>query len=1053
MPRQSSLPVCAGRVGIALSVLCAPSDAAQPLPPPPWVVKITPIYSGGLTRIEIQYTHREKPFSIRAGGGGGILIRPTIQVSSAGDLARFGLDGKLSWDGMCSVSGQWLVVDADCSGPGLATANLRYNLRTRRLIVSSGDAQMSVDLNDGNVSGAEALTAGCRNLRDYFLSRNNQPFSIRVSDRPGCSGTIWFFSDMASVAIGPADVPWFNATASSPAKPQPIAWPDRPPIRTPPFRLEDPRVGARSAAVMETRREASDNPPRSFGDPTLRPYKLAAAVALRPKPLTSWPGKGLPPRAVAEVCEDEIESGDRLIMGICRYWCRQTQWVRHVAETVQAIAETQGCGPQDEKRVNEHVEKIAQTAGFNPHQILAASSIGVGTVAFDVPFETRSGLETFHERLRRLADAIETTLISVDRSIRTVRALSGQAADLAESERNFQSLNIGTSTRDSVLCLLMDLAAEPGPLPDRRRLAALVAQRLLGEAREDVLARLWGRRDLLETLQTKSGLRQPWGQMPLAGDATLTGELRLDAAADQAVAMLAAAFYQETPSAKSFQQYLSRRYLDPLNITPDDVAGLVEDLAVGGTADPVGLNQLLTVCGHVRQERRQLTDDMAARIRAAVRLCEGVGRWIDAGIARRGQALTKAREAESVRRRAIIRQKEEVQGLLEWVCRTYADQIFGRPELTPRQRKTMILSTMSWWVRQWQMDLCWVMMDFDVEIKRQDNAYSWRLDNVRVEPLDEPDPDAMVEERMATTPPPQEFPLGAVELASGKIVFPRTLDEMGPEPTGLQQSPTVASNNGASSRRMILPLQTGAELASADMPESRAEPIQPTSPPVQPPTERQSASVGHPQDGTPVNHAAKKSHPQRSAVHAGSSEAEGPVEVEPTDLGPQIEPEPPTDDKEVSLPLMLRPGTVLQPRHVAVTSGQWVMLMGMVAFEQAPGKPVRVCIDVKVDGPPAESLGIATSPQAMDEGRPSEVNLVSGKWLRRTIGWSSMTESSEPFTIQFQAPAPTSHSQTVRMAVVLAWEEEGRPVGLTEQIYIFHLLKRAAKDKQLVSAQ
>ncbi len=1041
------LPVMGAGAALSSSSGSLPSSAAVGTTPsmPPWVVKATPVHGNTGTRIEIRYRHHSQPFVVRDRAAREVLIRPTIRVASTGGQAWLGLDADLAWEGRCSAAGGWLVIDADRSGPGLATANLRYNLRTRRLVLSSGSAEVHIDLTNGSVKGPAAMVGPCRNLRDHFLSHGNQPFCVKVSDRAGCSGVVWIFDDLASVAVGPAEEPWFTPDDPWPADLSTTSWPASDSPGTPSTRETTPSLPLLEPPRPVVHRRDRGDQAWAFGRQSFSPVRSVAASSARPTRLSSWPGKALPSRPMPGLAGNDAVQTVHRLEALGSRWRGQAERIRFVVDALDRTRAGLGLAVLDEESVNACAESIARACGFNDaHLTAVADGIVHDLVA-------RPGV--LNGRLRRLEQAIHKAMVEALRSVQTARGLTLRAADLAEAERNCNRLTIGTSLNDEVLCLFMDLATRTGPMPPRRRLMALVAERMLGRARDDALARLWNHVDLLATGTVEAGLDQPWGRMPMVTNGRGVDGLNLDASADSALAALASAIYEDPLTARHFQRHLARRFPNRLAITPAGVAALVEELALAGVAVPTGLEQLLAMCGSPRQERRAVLGEAGVKARASWLLIDRVGKLIDQAVKRCSDRLAAARRDEPAYRSAYTRQQAEVLGLVRWVCETYADQIFGRVDLTPRQRKHLILSTAAWWVRQWRMDLCWVPVTLEVEVQRRDDRYSWRVHDVRIHLLDQPDPEAVAEERMACTPPPRAFPIGRMRLATGRVIEPRTLADI----EALEDRPPVATGgpssgpgsavqdkaaDGVASQvgpalstrdrrpRMIVPESPQVILASTEVP----EPVGPT-----PFAGAASAAAGQPVDAGAAARSAP-TRPEASPIHRVEA-----IQVP--------EPELPVPGDEMSLPVTLRPGPATRPRHLAVHADQLVRLMGVLHFGDASARPVCVWVDLHADDPGASGLAVTTSPQAADQGRAALVELASGRWVRRAIRWPDRTSGSGQFLVTFRAPAPTRQPQTLTMMLSLAWDKTDRPEGLAEQTYVFHLLDRPGRGKQMAAAR
>jgi len=690
-----------------------------------------------------------------------------------------------------------------------------------------------------------------------------------------------------------------------------------------------------------------------------------------------------------------------------------------VAQTVERIRTGLGLNSVDDASVEACARSIAKTCAFEHTSGPSA-----------VTLNSQAGLASLPRRLRQLDDAIGEALADAGRAITKARSLTQHAADLAEAEANCRTLAVGTSAGDEVVCLLMDLAADGGPLPNHERMASQVAQRVLGRTRQDALARLWNCTDVLASAPVESGLDHPWGRIPAVMDGRHVDGLNLDASADRAFAALGSVLYADPLAARHFQRHLARRFSDRFAITPLAVARLVEELRTSAVLEPAGLEQLLSMCRGVRRERRQRLTDAMVKVQAAWRLVTKADRLIDQAIARHAAARTASREADLAYRAAYARQEREVLGLVEWICRTYADQIFAPTKLTSQQRKRLILATAGWWVRQWQMDLCWVAVGFDVEVRRRSERYAWRIHNLRIDLLDRPDAEAVVEERLARTPPPQAFPPGPIQVAPGQLITPRCLADLDaacPAPSeavagrSVHSEPDAASHEAAAVKektlRMILPEQAGAILASAELPESESR--------------SQPAVLGR--------------KPRGDRTHG-----ETPVLVEPfgppapatrLDLTRVADPQPPVPGAELTVPVDLRPGVQTEARHLAVRAGQLVTLMGKVDLADSRSRPVRVFVDLHADDPAATGLQVSTTPTDGGQVELVTVELPSGRWLRRALSWPESTGISKWFAVKFRAPAPAPQSQTLTLVLSAAAVKTNRTAPLAEQTYVFHLSK------------
>jgi len=994
--------------GLALLIQCARVEAAEPLSS--WVVKITPVYSNGaLDRVEIRYQGWNQPFVLKSGQVGGQTYRPMIQVDPSGDQAWLGLDGDLAWEGRCSVAGQWLVIDADRSGPGLDTANLRYNLRTRRVFITSGDSELVIDLNDGGLSGSTRLAGACKNLRDHYLNQGNVPFRVTVSDGAEHRGVVWVFPDLVSVGVGPSDKGWFSESVPWPASENAGSLAECVGVSANSGSASG--RGAGSGSVRDERRVAdlsapAESPPEAegdFGEATFKPVCLVPAPSVRPVPLSAWPGKELPRLPECVITSDDSQAGGTVMDKVCRYWCLQGRWVSQLHEVVSKAAGESGVPGPEERAVEETVGAVGRSCDW----------ITGGTSATDRGME----MGRFLDALRRLDERQGLLVGECRRAMERARGLSQQVSNMAEAVATYRDLPIGSGLNDEVWYLLTDVAAQAGPLPTRRELGVLIAQRMLCRLRADLLAEMWTRQHALHAVAGGSDPEHSQNRLRLEPDRQWLVPERLDAASDRTVAMLASAIYTDAPAMATFRQHMSRRIPDGLSAAPAEVARVVEDLAGGDIAAPSGLEQLLIACRAIRQERVGLLSEAGVKAAALRRLTEQAGHRLEDAIRQRSRSVADLEKVRNDRRLAIAGQTRQVADLVRWVCWTYADQIFGRPDLTPRQRKALVLSTAAWWVRQWGMDLCWVAVDFDIDIRRQDKAYAWGVRSLRVRLLDQPDPEALAEERMARTPPAQEFPLGPMQLSDGRVAYVRTAMELGAP---------ILTAGGDSSGRLG---KAGPDLDARLILPQRDRGSTTTRPSVAAQTSARSSRVGPPSRDTAEAIGPPPMVRKTPAAPAAPSVRELAETAEHID--------PPVQGDELTIPVMLRADEIRPPRRLSVRPGQLVTLMGMVRFDRPAKRPVRVCVDLKAGDPAAEALDMILSPPARGSGKPTMADLPSGRWLRRTIQWDSMVEPSESFTLQFRAPAGAKWNR-LTMAIVLAWDVDGRTVGLAEQTYVFH---------------
>ncbi len=1023
-------------VRLAVIVFCAPIATSlraelagsTPSGEPTWLVKLTPVYGRALDAIEIRYRHHPKPFRLCVGTAREQMIRPTIRLVSPTGEGWLGLDADLAWEGRCSVAGRWVVIDADRSGPGLSTPNLRYDLESRRLLITSGSSRVIIDLRSGSVEGPSAMIGRCTDLRDHFLSHGNRPFCVKVSDRAGCSGMVWVFADLASVAVGPADHEWFARSQETEGRAPSLSWPELPASRpasestidpTPPLLAPPPEPAPRDQSPCRTK--------WAFGSETFRAVASSAAPAVRPKRLSSWPGKDLPPRPRIAATDAEAAQADRLLAALSGRWRGRADWVRRVVEAAERVRVALKGDPVSEASVTRRARSMAEGCGFDD----AGFKLG----AKPQPIGEARRVAVLGGCLRRLDGAMQKALTDARRSIETARGLTRQASSLAEAEQNCRPLAIGTSLADEGVCLMMDLAAGDDPLPDRQQIAAKLAQRLFTRVRDDVWAEVWNRADVLTLAPVPCGLDRPWGQVPIAIDGETLTAPRVDRAAERALSALGSAIYADPLAARHFQRHLAGRFPNPFEISPMDVAALVEDLAEGGVLVPKGLDQFVAMCGGARQERHELLTEALVAVRACWRMAQHAEDLIDRSITWRSTRQATVQQLAETRQASYAEQQAEVLALLRWVCETYADQLFGRADLTPPARKRRVLSTAAWWVRQWRMDLCWVAADFEVEVKRHGHLYAWRVYDLRIDLLDRPDPEAVVEERLARTPPPRAFPLGPIRAAADRTIVPRTLADL-PEVVTVEQPveavasapapsiPTRSTNDARDkAARMILPALPGAILASdetvvVDSPPARPSPSPSTRPTVAPPT----APVGPPRPPTTKPAPATR------------------VEAEPTVPG-----------GELRVPVLLRPripGDRSGIRHLSTRPGQLVVLMGTA--EIAPGREgsARLHVDLYADDPAADGLEVATSPRDRNPRPASLVDLPSGRWRRQVIQWPTAPQASsrspadaaQSFTVAFRALAPTRPSETLTFVLTLVADQAGRDgQTLDERTYIFHL--------------
>ncbi|MBN1342309.1 MAG: hypothetical protein JXQ73_06495 [Phycisphaerae bacterium] len=1037
-------------------------EVDEPAGTHPWVVKITPVYGGQLDRVTIRYRHRVEPFVVRGGSTQEVMIRPTVRIARGGAEAWIGLDGDLVWEGRCSVTGQWLAIDADRSGPGLGTPNLRYNLRARRLIVTSGAEQVLVDLASGDISGPVSLIGRMTNLRDYFLARGQRAFRVKVSDRPGWTGTVWIFDDLASVAVGPADDPWFSperfepdleafpCLASEPSLPlRSVAQPALP-------LLAPPKEPGHAVADL-------DRKTWTFGSEGCRPIQFGPASAARPKPLSAWPGKALPPVRPRAMTVEQSARVAQALENLSREWLGRLDRVRQALQATQQVGRALGLGPIDDERVKQCIAAVAERCEFVDELSAATTRPAQGQRPSDVADLTRG--------LSGLAVEIEKLLSDSRGCIEASRGVTPRASGLAQAEQHCQALAIGSEVEDEVICLMIDLASEGGAPADRSKIAELLADRILTRVRDDVVASMWDQIDLLTVIPGFDPER-PLSPIAEILDAQPIDGIRLDAAADRALAVLASTIYADPPAARHFQRHLIRRFPDRLAVAPAGVARLVEDLAQGNVISPDGLAQFMTMSRGAIEERHALIADAWTKTRSACRLAEQAQMAVDRRLARLSTDVTGNRSAEKAYRQAYVRQQEDVLALLTWVCTTYADQIFIRIDLSDEQRKRLIRSAAAWWVRQWGMDLCWVDLGFELEVKRQDGRYAWRVHDVRIRLLDEPDPEAVVEERMARTAPPQAFPIGPIGLAGGREIVPRTLadlDAAGPPPALAQAAPTPTSppehSPGSSdsiestARRMILPqpptLAVAAENGRSTTP--RAE---------EPPADRPKPAVGPPIPSIAVASGDPSASPQRELA-VGTAATSGQRRAVPLSTGPElarfeppgpaqpvevVKPEPAAPGPEVSIPVMLRPRGNAQTRHIAILSGQRVCMMGMVSLARRSEGPVRVYVDLYADDLAAEALLPVISPSPLERAGAVPVVLPSGRWLRRSVRWPAVKGGTESFVVKFRAPVPTHDAETLTMVLSLAERDTDRSECLEQATYVFHLLPESERPRLVAAA-
>lgn len=1012
----------------------------------PWVVKITPVYRGDLERIEIRYRHHARPFVLRSGSTEQVEARPTIRIASMGTEAWLGLDTDLVWEGRCSLTGQWLAVDVDRSHQGPSTPNLRYDFRARRLTIAGGTREVKIDLSDGTVEGDAKLLGlqedAHENLRDYFLSNPDGPLRVVVSDRPGCSGAVWIFDDMSSVAVGPADQAWFspsNATTrpsfskfqakhtpAGSSRPADQATSSSLPLLRPPV----PRP---STSRQEPRR------PLSFGCESFKPVESIEAPPDRPAPFTSWPGKDLP--AAVRCRPGQPGPADRTIESLSNRWHERVDWLDRVIQAAGPGQDDLKPNPVASKAVLACARTIAKACGFENERLdMPASSTAKNT-----PFPQL--VAHLSRRLSQLESQVDQTVGQARRAARTERSLTRSGGGLVEAERDYRPIAMGHGLADEAVCLLMDLAVSDAPLPDRRQAATMLARRVLERARSELLTRLWNSGRILTTDLIPSGPDRPWGQSVLF--AMKQSGLSIDpgASGERALSVLASAIYDDDLAARHFRRHLFRRFPDRMSVTPVGVGELVEELAVGGVAAPRGVEQLLAMCRGVRQERQSAASQAGVKFRAARRLVARAETLVQRIVTQRSSGLAAARKVSSARERAFPKQEKHVLELIKWVCDTYADQIFGRTDLSDVQRKRLIMSTAAWWTRQWEMDLCWVAVDFEIDVKRQGRLYAWRIRDLRVALLDSPDPQAVVEERLASTTPPRAFPLGPIKLVSGKSIRPRTLVELDavdpeleitrathvsrPRPT-TRKVPVVIAKDRIDPR-IIMPQAVSAAPRLVDL-----EPHAPN------PTARPQTVPQLPEAELPEAEHAAAVLPAEVGPPLPQGEAREPVRL--------VEPEPLVLGEELSVPLMLGSDRQAEARHMEVRAGQLVRIMGMARLPRSPGRTVRVHVDLFADEPASKDLPVRTSPQAVKHGRAETVDLPSGRWLRRTIQWQAATDDSVSFIVGFHAPAPSSKAETLTLTISCETNEADGAKPLADQTYVLYLLGKSDRTGLMASA-
>ncbi len=1009
--------------------------------PQTWLLKITPVYGPALRRVDFRFGHHESPWLLEHRPGQETIVRPSIRILGTTGQAWFGLDADLAWEGRCSLPGAWLAVNMDRTGAGLAGADLFYDLNARRLVIRTEGQFVRIDLTTGEISGPPSLIGAKRNLREHFLARHNEAFELRVQNGDTAGRSVFVLPDLASIAIGGARGDTRGSAEAVPASP----------ALSPPSGLssEEARALRRALAGLQTNGKAEADPAAelnqrrwTFGVEEPVAYPSGPAAAELPPALSSWPGKSLPRDGALLVRSSHEIAAERAIALLTNCWQARRRWLqRTTAERTVRDSDADGTDGRIEQQTRSLADRCGLSKDVDPAEAPSGRSLRRETL--------RLG-----EGLRALDEAITNLLAGASRAAEFARSAPRPRMTLAEAERACRGVGVGCGLRDEAACLAVDLAASGSPPPeDVGGLAELLAERLIARGWNELLAERWDRDGILSASSVMPAGRDLSSLAAALRRGTARDRRRMQDIGDRVARALTEACYTEAGQAEHVRQHLARRAANLLAAEPSRIAELVRDLDEGNVARPDGLEELLRVCGARPPEADEVSRELEEALLIAQGLTEMALERVDE-LALRWAGLSQAsRQAEAAFRRAYAKQQEDVARLMEWVCRTYAAQLFGRRGLDDPQRKRLILATAAWWARQWGLDLCWVWSDLAIDITRRDGATAWQVRDLRVVLLDRPDPQAEAEERMARVEPPQPLPVGPVRLADGRTVAPRTVADLEvptPEAEARARSdrqagagaPRVDGNRSTvTTGRLIVPHPPAAELADAEVTD------------VEPPAEARSGRVDERSGSAGAGPAAVEG----TKVTDGTSPAARMADVDanvaarataswqPGDVGsgtsradratpgvvraPEPEPlyAPPVRGEERVVPVMLRPGKPSKARRVAVKARQTVRLVGMVSFVTAPRGPVRVVVDLGGGSPVAAELRVRSSPPMTEHGRATLIERDGQPWWRRTIRWGRLDAAAESFDVVFEAPRPEVPGQTLTLAFgVETGEEDAR---------------------------